>query len=192
MRICSVTGCGKRVDCHGFCASHARRMARHGSPFGGTTNRWACVKFIENVVLQHKDNTACLRWPFGANNKGYGVFHVNRKAVGAHQYICDLAHGPRPSPRHEVAHSCGKGHELCVNPHHLRWATRRDNHADKIAHGTVARGEKNPRHKLSSDEVPRIRLLLWAVPQHEIARQFGVCQMSISHIATGRTWGWLQ
>lgn len=31
-RICSVPGCGRKHDCHGFCGMHAERLRRHGDP----------------------------------------------------------------------------------------------------------------------------------------------------------------
>jgi hypothetical protein len=187
---CSVPACNRPVDCHGYCASHARRFKRHGDPLGGTTARGAAKRFVEEVAINYCGND-CLEWPFGDNGKGYGVFHVNRLAVAAHVYVCEQAHGPKPSPLHEVAHSCGRGHLKCCNPKHLRWATRKENHADKVIHGTVTHGRKNPANKLSHEDVRSIRSLLGIIPQHEIARRFGVCQMTISHISSGRTWSWL-
>lgn len=133
----------------------------------------------------------CLPWPFGDNGKGYGVFHVKRRAVSAHGYVCERTYGPRPTRDHEAAHSCGKGHLGCVNPRHLRWATRSENSADKVAHGTVSRGARNPANRLSEDDVRSIRALIGLRTQREIAAQFGVCQMTISHIATRKQWGWL-
>jgi hypothetical protein len=54
----------------------------------------------------------------------------------ATRVMCKLAHGPAPTPKHHAAHSCGKGHEACINPKHLRWATPRENAADAKLHGT--------------------------------------------------------
>lgn len=34
MRICSVVGCMKRHDSHGFCTHHARRFKTYGHPLG--------------------------------------------------------------------------------------------------------------------------------------------------------------
>lgn len=50
--------------------------------------------------------------------------------------MCQKAHGDPPSPKHDAAHSCGRGHEGCVNPNHLSWKTKKQNQADRITHGT--------------------------------------------------------
>ncbi len=188
--LCRVDGCGRRIDCHGLCARHARRMARHGDPLGGTTNRGACIGFLRDVVLPYR-GPDCLQWPFGNNGKGYGVFHQAGRAIGVHTYVCERIHGPKPSPSHEVAHSCGNGHLLCCSPKHLRWATRAENHADKVVHGTSARGTANPASRLTPDEVRQIRSLVGSMSQRRIGAMFGVGQMTVSHIASRKTWGWL-
>jgi hypothetical protein len=55
----------------------------------------------------------------------------------AHRLMCQLAHGDPPTPDHIAAHSCGRGHEGCVNPNHLSWKTYSENELDKRVHGTT-------------------------------------------------------
>jgi hypothetical protein len=43
--------------------------------------------------------------------------------------VCVAANGEKPTFSHEVAHSCNNG--KCINRHHLRWATRAENMADR-------------------------------------------------------------
>jgi hypothetical protein len=57
----------------------------------------------------------------------------------AHRVMCEIAHGPKPAPGFVAAHTCGKGREGCVNPRHLRWASQKENMADKLLHGTSNR-----------------------------------------------------
>jgi len=45
--------------------------------------------------------------------------------------------------------------------------------------------------ELTPDTVRAVRHLVGTVSQREIAKRFGVCQMTISHISSGRTWSWL-
>ena len=189
-RVCSVPGCGGKHDSHGFCMRHAHRFRRHGDPLGGTTDRYAAQEFMHKTIIPYAGDD-CLAWPFGDNKKGYGVFHVARKAVAAHVFACEAVHGPKPTPLHEVAHSCGNGHLACCNPRHLRWATKAENHADKRKHGTVQRGVKNPSNKLTESDVRQIRFLLGMVPQRTIADMFGVSQTAVSRISLGKIWGWL-
>lgn len=111
-------------------------MARHGEPL-----KW----LMEHSA--HQDRQECLIWPFARDGKGYGSTHVERRHIGAHRYMCQLAHGAAPSPEHHATHSCGKGAVGCVNPHHLRWATASQNRQDAFLHGTAANqyGKVTPR-----------------------------------------------
>lgn len=186
-RICGIPSCGKRHEWYGYCDAHGARFKRHGDPLGGRTARGAAKKFFEEVVVPFRGNE-CLAWPFGNNGKGYGTYHIGRRAVPVCTVACERRHGPKPSPDHEVAHNCGKGHLLCCNPNHLRWATRSENHADKKKHGTSLDGEKNPQAVLTSEQVKVIRGLIGTAPQWRIAKQFGVSQMIISKIKRGLVW----
>lgn len=187
-RLCSVEGCGLKHDSHGFCNKHAHRFRRHGDPFGGETDRHAAADFMNNTVLPYQAED-CLTWTFGNNGKGYGVFHVGRRTVAAHVYVCTTVHGPRPSGIHDAAHSCGNGHLGCVNPKHLRWATRSENQLDRHKHGTMLTGAKNPQAKLTDEDVRGIRSLLGSLSQRKIAEKFGVSQMIVSRISRGQLWG---
>lgn len=70
---------------------------------------------------------------------------------------------------------------LCRSCHEAK--TGRENRAWKI-------GQPGSNHKLTCDEVRRIRNLLYlGFFQSEIAKMFGVIQAQISNIKTGRHWG---
>lgn len=189
-RICAIDGCGAKIDCHGLCASHASRLARHGDPLGGTTNRGACIKFMAEVAIPFAGDE-CLTWPFGTNGVGYGTFHINRKAVSAHVHVCTTVHGDRPSRDHEAAHTCGNGHRGCCNPRHLRWATRKENKDDMNRHGTSPRGRQNPQSRLTEADVRSIRSMKGAKTERQIAEQFGVAPGTIGAIHRRKIWGWL-
>lgn len=105
--------------------------------------------------------------------------------------MCTLAHGKRPSRRHQAAHSCGKSHEGCVHPGHLRWATPQENEADKLLHGTHMRGERNHNAKLTEDDIRLIRSLRGKLSQRAIGEKFHVSEAAIMMIHSGRNWGWL-
>lgn len=70
----------------------------------------------------------------------------------------------------------------------LRWATRAENEADKIAHGTKTVGEKNGFSKLTSSQVRKIRSLEGKMSQREIAEEVGATQQNVSCIIRGKTW----
>src|SRR5690606_35281135 len=115
-------------------------------------------KYIRSTVLPWASDE-CLFWPFSRNESGYGTIKVDRKSGIASRYICELVNGAPPSASYDAAHSCGKGHMGCVNPHHLSWKTRLENVEDMEVHGTRLRGEKATKAKLSEKEVIRIRQL---------------------------------
>ena len=88
--------------------------------------------------------------------------------------LCRHEHGPKPSPGHQAAHTCGDAG--CVNPAHLYWATPAENAADRMAHGTSRNAPAKPE---------RIRKLAgWmaavgVASQAELADRFGVTVRTI-------------
>jgi hypothetical protein len=116
------------------------------------------------------------------------MFMMGRKKARVARYVCEQANGPPPSPIHEAAHNCGKGHEGCVNPSHLRWATPKENVADTLIHGTRNRGERQGISKLTREQVLRIRSLRYKMTPLEISKIMGVTDGNIRHILAGKTW----
>ncbi|WP_257540664.1 NUMOD4 motif-containing HNH endonuclease [Sphingobium sp. CFD-1] len=115
--------------------------------------------------------------------KGYLRVGIGKKGSRLlHQIVCEAFHGRRP-PGHEVAHIDG---DRC-NPSasNLRWATHRENMADREMHGTKTAGERHPQAKLSASEVADIR----ASPEMGtvLAYKYGVSKALISMIKSGRT-----
>lgn len=186
---CSIDGCGKSVKARGFCNAHWRRWRRHGDPLAGRVAHGSAQRFFEDVVV-HCTSGDCLPWPFAVRPNGYGQHHDRSgNTTLVHRMACESRHGPPPTADHDAAHSCGN--RVCCNPSHLRWATRTENHADKIRHGTTNRGERSGTSILSEDDVRAIRALR-GVSQRIIAARFGVSQQTISDILVGRRWGWLK
>lgn len=134
------------------------------------------------------DTAACLTWPFSRNGAGYGQLWQKRKLFRAHRLMCILAHGAPPTPSHHAAHSCGHGSDGCVNPHHLRWATKTENEADKRVHGTSNDGERHPMAKLTAPSVIEIRSLAGTLSHGEIADRFGVCRSAVTNIINRKNW----
>jgi hypothetical protein len=133
------------------------------------------------------DGDECLIWPFGRDDGGYaGPINGQR----AYRAMCELANGPAPTPKHWVAHSCGRGQFGCVHPQHVRWATPKENHADKVLHGTDARGERNGQAKLTEDEARAIRNSF--EPLSVLALRHGISESTVSLIRNSKLWGHLE
>lgn len=187
---CSIPGCRKRHHAKGYCNAHYWRWCQYGNPLAGRTMNGMPEAYFEEVVLTYQGDE-CLIWPYARNSNGYGHLCVDGRVRNAHREVCKRVHGPAPTPKHEAAHSCGKGHEGCVTKGHLSWKTKQQNQADKIIHGTHARGEEAAGAKLTAADVHQIRSLKGEVSQRILAERFGVSQWAIGDILRGRRWGWL-
>lgn len=104
-----------------------------------------------------------------------------------HQVVALAWLGPKPSPRHEVAHRDGDRRNSAVA--NLRWATRKENMADMRGHGTIRCGERHHAAKLTEADVVAIRQrLVGGESRRNLASAYGVDYFAIAKIATGRRW----
>lgn len=149
----------------------------------------------------------CWLWRGAPSVHGYWRLHVGgRKGrrLLAHRLAFALAERLDPGEL-EVCHACDV--RLCVNPAHLFLGTQAENIADAKAKGRMAAGEnhglrKHPersakgeghgRHKLTTEEVLRMRAQhAWPLPrgiQARIARAFGVSPTTVREVLTGENW----
>lgn len=187
---CSIEGCGRLFYARGWCESHYRRWRKYGDPFAGQTVRGDATRFYHEVVLRY-DGDECLIWPFSRTPSGYARMGIGRKICRVSRVLCEEVNGPPPTPEHEAAHSCGGGTRGCVNPRHLRWATKLENAADRVKHGTTLRGERAARSKLTRENVREIRSLKGRETQRELSRRFGVSTRTVYDIQARNVWAWL-
>lgn len=183
MSLCSVPDCSKIVIARGWCNKHYLRWQKHGDPLKSAPPRIRkTIEWIEDHANYAGDE--CLIWPFARHpTNGYPEMYGDR----ANGVMCSKAHGPPPTPEHEVAHSCGKGHEGCINPRHLRWATKIENYADRILHGTDTLGERNGSALLSRQQVLNIYQRR-SEDANQLSAEFGVIAGTIRKIWTGERW----
>lgn len=190
-KICAVDGCGKPYHAHGYCSRHAYHFGRYGDPLGGRRSaspgepmRW----IIENANYSAPE---CLKWPFETTHHGYGTVKQNGKRRVASRVMCEVAHG-RPSDQNmDAAHSCGNGHLGCVNPAHLRWATRSENIHDMKQHGSFRSAqESKSKHGMTREIAVHVRAPRAGRTHAELAEQFNASVTVIGKILRGESWNW--
>lgn len=123
----------------------------------------------------------CLIWPFSRSQTGYAMFGGD--AVRVHRVMCEYRNGPPPTPKHQAAHSCDRGHEGCVNQWHLDWKTQSENLLDRFKNG-----ETFPKHKLTVDQAKEIRDVKGLERILDTAARFGISERNVRNIQTGKTW----
>jgi hypothetical protein len=188
IRACSVPGCGKPRIGNGFCSMHwARDKAGKNLSTPARIPKGDLPAFLHQALGY--TGGACLAWPFPVSEKKrYPTIKFGNGPVRVNRLVCGLTQGPAPSAKHHAAHSCGNA--LCVAPGHLRWATPKENMADKFDHGTALLGPRNHNAKLTEADVRMIRAQRNRT-QTELAAEYGVSQLTISHVLKGKTWGWV-
>jgi len=194
-KACSVGGCNgnahwRHAGKKGFCNSHYLRSYRHGDPLGGfdRARDGEPQRFYTETVLNY-NGYECLIWPHACSPDGYGVIKKDGdKSAIVSRRVCEEIHGPPPTPEHEAAHSCGKGHLGCVTKGHLSWKTPIGNNADKLIHGTLLRGESHVSAKITEAVAKEIYALKGKETQMSIARRFGVSRSTVYHIHAGNSW----
>lgn len=137
--------------------------------------------------LISRDTDECVLWPYGKNTYGYGRLGTPMRGTrGAHRVACMLVHGDPPTG-YDAAHSCRS--RECVNPRHLRWATRKENMGDKRRDGTDPTGERHGCSKLTEQDVIDIRARVRAGEmQSTLAAEFGVSRAAVCLLVSGKNW----
>jgi HNH endonuclease len=183
---CSVPGCTKPPKAKGLCNTHYERHRKGLDLLApGPASHARLAAFLGEAIRY--TGSSCLLWPFGRSGAGYSMATANDgRRTTAHRIVCEVVHGPAPSPRHEVAHTNCRS-RACIAPTHLRWDTPKGNQADRVADGTSNRGERQGRAKLTAERVTTIR----AQPERRakaLAIEFGVSTGTISGIRKYKTW----
>jgi hypothetical protein len=193
---CAVDGCngnahhaarGRRE----WCNMHYLRWMRSGKPEGVRTPNGVPLKYM----LDHMWDE-CPKWPFYRHACGYGeMTYEGRRGQRVHRIVCEMVNGPPPTPDHEAAHNCGKGHEGCFGASCLQWKTRIENVRDAQLHGTWVHGETVPSSKLKENEVVEIyglrHLSIVDGEAGRVGSKYGVDRSTVMDIWRHRSWRWL-
>jgi len=120
-------------------------------------------------------------------SKGYRKLTIRtlsgRQTVRVSGVVCAAYHGERP-PGHEVRHLNGRRDDDRAD--NLAWSTHAENCADKVAHGTAQRGERNPIARLTEAQVRAIRAS--QEPAGRLALAFGVKPGTVRAVRARRRW----
>ena len=124
MKTCNIDGCGKPSRARGWCNMHWKRWQKHGDPLGAAYRgpEATFLAMTEPIV----GDPGCIIWTGSTDMGGYGRLRVNGRKVSAHRWAWEREHGDIPEGMH-LDHVCWN--RSCVNPEHLRLATRSQNNA---------------------------------------------------------------
>lgn len=78
------------------------------------------------------------------------------------------------------------GNRLDASLSNLRWDTPKGNHADRLHHGTLLRGERGPAAKLTQRDIDEIRMASGS--NREIGLKFGISKAHARRIRLGVCW----
>lgn len=103
-----------------------------------------------------------------------------------HDLVCRAFHGAPPTSKHHVAH--WDGIKSNCRAENLRWATQKENAADKKRHGTDPIGSRHGHAKLNENDVINLRLLANNISNKKLSEIFGISQATVSDILRRRKW----
>ena len=128
------------------------------------------------------------------DHHGYPMVHLwikgKRFGIKIHRLVAEAFLPPRTSPAHFVAHNDGT--PLNKHASNLRWATLKENQADRVKHGTDIRGEKQWKARLKNKDIPvAIKMRKGGYTVKAIAEHFGVHRETMGKMFRGESWSWL-
>jgi hypothetical protein len=124
----------------------------------------------------------CLIWPFARDRReGRALTGAGGTNRLAHRVMCELVNGPPPLDKPQACHSCGNGHEGCVNPHHLLWGSNSDNQKQRYAHGRHNPSANGNRSQFTPEQIADIRAKYGEFTQEKLAEMYGVSIPTIQY-----------
>lgn len=152
------------------------------------------IRFWKKVAIT-ANSDLCWQWTAYRDKEGYG--HFCHKANTLSHRIAWEIYNDKSAGNLKVLHSCDN--PSCVNPKHLSLGTQADNIADMMLKGRSAskekrslpkRGELNPSHKLTHEQVLYIRKRYaeGGITNKQLATEMGISRTMIYQIVKYKKW----
>lgn len=159
---------------------------------------WARVDKNGPVPEHRPELGPCWIWTGPLNDRGYALARDGRTYYRASRVAYEMVVGPMGDLL--ACHHCDN--PACVRPDHLFPGTIQDNHADMVAKGRIAQGDRHGTHRaarpalrgrrtrLNADLVKalRIRYAAGGVTFRGLAQELGIHYSTITQAVNGETW----
>lgn len=192
--LCAPPECDGKPVARGLCGPHYLAWRKsHPGPLPQMTPEerfWAKVNKDGPVPEHCPELGPCWVWTRAKGRFEYGKLTLQKHTRTAHRLSYELAHGAIPDGL-LVCHRCDN--PPCVNPNHLFLGSSADNTRDMHAKGrggrAGAKGERNPKAKLTTTQVGEIRIRFAAGEKRDdLAAEFQLNPTTLTKIISGRTW----
>ncbi len=191
---CESTSLYGRLDVCSACYQRRRRTGstdRQARPRGLDL---AGVLALGGITLDLDPEECHVPTFYKPSRNGYYCTSFKGAGRGLHVLAWMLTSGRSPKKGEVVRHLCSGGRRGCCNPHHVTIGTQSQNCADASWRGQAEMplGENHYNSRLVREDVREIRRLhREGLLQREIGEQFGIHQVHVSMIVTGKIWAWL-
>jgi len=151
-------------------------------------------EFQERFWKKVNKTDTCWLWTGKPTSFGYARVKCLGKQIMAHRISLEIHLNRKIQDGYDVAHAPIICHNrLCVNPGHLREATRQENMADRKMDNTnvvFEMGQKNPTtRKLTEEQVRAIRLDTDSI--NTISEKYNIARKSIYSIKSRQYYAWV-
>lgn len=186
-QVCSNIECDTPAYVRGMCSSHYSHWI-HDTPASKRPRPTVDQRF--DAMVQSGAPDDCWEWMGGKTRSGYGRFRAHDVRMITSRFALQRAVGEPESPDLIACHTCDN--PPCCNPAHLFWGTQTENCQDSMIKGRKAKGEGTWTSKLTEELVLQIRAeVLMGKATADMAIEYGVSRVTISSVARGHTWKYL-
>jgi len=160
-----------------------------GSAYRAVQTPEALKAYFWKHVEQNLQKNDCWPWKGSLNDQGYGMAFVKSGKVRAHRLSYELFVGVL-AQEDELLHSQRCTTRACVNWHHLRIGTHQENIKDAVEMGTMKRGSRHFKARLTEGMVRKIlrSFHLDGASISRMADEHGMSIQAIHDIIYRQTW----